>query len=181
MNCPNCGKLLVKQTIDDIDLDICQDCGGTWFDKGELTREKDVAMPDARWLDFDIWKNHETLSLSWGDRNCPKCGKVMAAVSYGTTGVVVDACAQEDGIWLDKGEFSSILAALEAEIDSKTLSEYLKATVDEGKELITGEEGLPSEWKDFSTILRLMQYRMLVEHPRLANSLAIFLPSSPLK
>ena len=38
--------------------------------------------------------------------------------------------------------------------------------------MVTGPEGVVSEWRDFTTVLRLLQYRFLVENPGAAAALA---------
>jgi hypothetical protein len=52
--------------------------------------------------------------------------------------------------------------------------EYLRATLEEAKELITGPESRLSEWRDLTTVLRFLQYRVLSEHSRFASLLAEF-------
>jgi hypothetical protein len=49
------------------------------------------------------------------------------------------------------------------------------------REILTGGEGLASEWKDFATVMRLLEYRILVENPRLAQLLSALQSSSPLR
>ncbi len=51
------------------------------------------------------------------------------------------------------------------------LSEYVSSTIEEAKELLTGPESFLSEWKDFSTILRFMQYRILSIQPQILDTL----------
>ena len=53
-------------------------------------------------------------------------------------------------------------------------SEYLRASLEEAKELVTGPESFLSEWKDFATVLRMLQYRLLGENPKLGQALAEF-------
>jgi len=42
-------------------------------------------------------------------------------------------------------------------------------SIKEAAEIITGPEAFISEWKDFATVLRMMQYRMFVENPKLLD------------
>jgi Zn-finger nucleic acid-binding protein len=105
----------------------------------------------------------------------------MLQIAYGDTGVTVDYCHDGHGIWLDKGEFEAIVAALETEVISTDASEYVRASLQEARELFAGEEGFVSEWRDFLTVTRLLQYRVLAEHPRLAELLVALQISNPLK
>ena len=101
--------------------------------------------------------------------DCPNCSKKMEVLNYDNTGVDIEYCKSCEGVWLDKGELQKIIDALEEEISTKPLDEYLKETIEEAKELITGPESFISEWKDFSTILKFLQYRILTEKPAIAE------------
>ena len=181
MNCPSCNYTLEAREKDGLHFEHCPNCSGVWFEGGELNQAIEQALPDANWLDFDLWKDVEAMSLQWCERKCPVCGKAMARIKYGETAVIVDFCVDRHGIFLDKGEFEKILAALEKEIVEKSLPEYLRAAVREGVEVIVGDEGPASEWKDFSTVMRLLQYRLMAENPRLAEALVDFQAANPIK
>jgi Zn-finger nucleic acid-binding protein len=102
-------------------------------------------------------------------------------MAYADTGVTVDTCKDGHGAWLDHGEFERIIRALEKEANSMDASDYARASLEEAKELITGNEGLSSEWHDFTHVVRLLEYRVLTEHPRLSNFLTAFYKANPLK
>jgi Zn-finger nucleic acid-binding protein len=85
--------------------------------------------------------------------------------------VEIDVCPTCRGIWLEQGEFTKIITALEQELQTKDVSDYVKASVEEAKEIITDPENFASEWKDFTTVLRLLQYRLFAEKPRLLTEL----------
>ena len=72
---------------------------------------------------------------------------------------------------MKRTEKEKIVEALNKELATAEVSDYVKVSLKEGKELITGEDGFKSEWKDFTTVLRLMQYRIFVEKPRLLGEL----------
>lgn len=179
MNCPNCSHLMDVTHSDSLLLEVCPNCGGTWFDTDELNKMKDQAEPDARWLDFDLWKDSDSLSYTWGERACPVCNQRMALVTYGDTDVMIDVCVKHHGTFLDKGEFEAILKALEDEITGKDVPAYLRETLHEGKEVLIGEKGKHHEWKDFTTVVRLLADRIMVENPTFAKALAEFALASP--
>jgi hypothetical protein len=83
----------------------------------------------------------------------------------------MDVCPSQHGLWLENGEFEKILDSLNLEAATASVSDYVKASVAEGKEIFTGKAGLKSEWQDFATVLRLMQYRLFIEKPRLLREL----------
>ena len=105
----------------------------------------------------------------------------MATISYAATGVTIDYCVDKHGIWLDKGEFQAIIEALDKEIMRKDISDYVTASLEEAKEIFVGDEGFVSEWKDFLTVTRLLQYRVLVENPKVAELLTALQTTSPFK
>jgi hypothetical protein len=80
---------------------------------------------------------------------------------------------------LDRGEFEQIINALEQQVSSMTANEYAKAAIGEARELLTGHESLTSEWRDFGRIMRLFQYRVLVENPKVQKALVALASTSP--
>jgi Zn-finger nucleic acid-binding protein len=179
MNCPNCREIMTTTLSNSLQLDVCANCGGAWFDTDELDKMKDQVEPDASWLDFDLWKDTDALTYTWSERACPICSKPMAVVAYGDTGVNIDACVEHHGTYLDKGEFEAILQALEDEITEKDVPAYLRETLHEGKEVLIGDHGRHHEWKDFATVVRLLADRIMVENPTFARALAEFALASP--
>jgi Zn-finger nucleic acid-binding protein len=181
MICPACGEVLETHIAHSVEVEECLNCGGLWFDKGELRKAKNEAEPDSNWLDFDVWADQDDFQVAWSLRKCPKCAENMATISYGSTGETVDYCLDGHGIWLDKGEFGNIVEALEKEITTMTVPDYVVASVEEAREIVTGTEGFISEWKDFLTVTRLLQYRVLVENPAVAEALVSLQSTSPLR
>ncbi|MGD2145448.1 MAG: zf-TFIIB domain-containing protein [Anaerolineae bacterium] len=167
MLCPRCEEPLGTGLIDEVEIEQCSQCDGMWFDQGELRKAKDAVEPDLNWLDLEIWRREDEYEVRSSSIACPRCDAPLAAVAYGETGVVIDYCAHCEGTWLDGGEFERIITALAEEVAGKDVPDYVAASLEEAQELLAGEEGAISEWRDFLTVLRLLQYRILVEHPRL--------------
>lgn len=174
MNCPHCQTELETRSTNDIEIDECPSCQGIWFDADELRRTKDKSDPDLKWMDFEIWKHEDRFQVSEKARKCPKCSVVLAAVTYDDTGVEVDFCSDCRGVWLDAGELENIIDHLTDDLLNKGVSEYLRASLEEAKKLVTGPESFLSEWEDFAAVLRMLQYRLLGENPRLGRALAEF-------
>ena len=181
MNCPKCARLLNRETIGNIEVDQCEQCFGVWFDKDELRKSKDIVDPDLNWMDFDLWKHKDRFSVSAKAGKCPHCNIDMVAIEYDKTGIQIDHCTQCQGVWLDAGEFEKIIESLADELLAKRPLEYLKATLTEAKEIITGKEGLISEWRDFCTTAWLMQLRVFAENPNLANAILTFQRNNPVQ
>ena len=181
MNCPYCSVELRKKMLQEVEADECDQCKGIWFEQDELRKARDAADKDLCWLDFDIWKHKDGSSLKPSKLACPLCSKALVTVDYAGTKVEVDCCPTCKGTWLDKGEFKEIVDALTEELLSKPFSEYVKASIEEAKEIVTGPEGFISEWKDFTPVLRMMQYRLFAENPDLVDEALAIQRSVPIR
>lgn len=172
MNCPRCESALVTRKINGVEVDECPDCRGVWFDSDELRKAKDESDPDLAWMDFELWKHDDRFRVSGRQLSCPRCSTELVAIDYDVTGIEVDFCPGCRGVWLDADEFGKIVDSLTEELLSKDVPDYLRATVEEAKELVSGGDGLLSEWKDLTTVLRMLQYRILSENPKVGRLLA---------
>ena len=167
MQCPLCKVEMSKKAIKNIEVDTCDKCKGMWFEKDELRKAKDSADKDINWMDFEIWKQEDKFKADPRKLACSKCNLTLVAINYGKTNVQIDYCPTCKGTWLDKGEFEKIIESLTNELLTKPFSDYIKESLVEAKEIITGPEPFLSEWKDFTTVLHMMELRLFVENPRL--------------
>ena len=109
MKCPKCQtETLSGFDVDGVVVDRCSNCNGIWFDARELNR---VLEEDARQVAaLRRGALHEELEGKKGF--CPRDGsellRVYSAIDHS---VILDACAQCRGIWLDSGEFDKLFAA----------------------------------------------------------------------
>ena len=171
MECPVDGNTLEKFEVDSVDVEKCPQCQGMWFSKGELSQAEEAEGVDEDWLGFDLWTDKEAFKAEKSSRKCPVCSQEMATIVYGSTEVKVDYCVEEHGIWLDHGEFERIIDSLRTELLSKSLPEYISLSLDEAKDVFTGDKGPINEWKDFNTVYSLLKYRILVDNPKLRDFL----------
>ena len=181
MDCPECHTTLRSLPFEDVLVQECPEGHGMWFDAGELALAQTQADENVGWLDVDLWKDQDQFRVEDGARLCPRCGVLMAAVRYGATQVTVDTCAHCRGVWLDTGEFQQILQALEEQANSMTAREYWKAVLHEAGEVFTRDKNLISEVRDFRSVVRLLEYRIMVENPKVRQALIAFSASNPLK
>ena len=108
MNCPVCEKPMIVLELDQIEIDHCVACRGTWLDAGELELLFDGAEDSGNLLT----SVEETAAAKEEKRQCPLCGKKMLKVSYSCGGeerVVVDRCKKNDGLWFDEGELMDLV------------------------------------------------------------------------
>lgn len=109
LSCPKCKSPSVHEfrTGEDVTIDLCDRCGGSWFQKGELADacelaqdfpDKAAAMKTARPTAF----------------TCPRCkGEKLVEVDYSAIELAsgrlkVDYCKKCEGIWVDKGEMVAL-------------------------------------------------------------------------
>ena len=174
MNCPKCHIALDTKSIKGVVVDECSRCEGIWCTSAELKLIKDKTDSDLNWMDFEIWKHPERFKAKTTRSSCPNCQNPMDVLDYDDTEVEIDYCSRCKSVWLDKNELEKIIDALKHEILSKSTGDYVKETIEEAKDLIAGSDSFLSEWKDFSTILRFLQYRILSLHTKIRNTLVSF-------
>ena len=181
MNCPCCDVELKGQSIKNVVTDECPKCKGVWFEDNELRQAKDLEDSDLNWMDFEIWKHKDQFKVRSRNLPCPQCNQTLVTLDYGDTNVEIDYCPSCKGSWLDIGEFNKIIEVLTNELLTKTFSEYIKTSISEAKEIVTGPETFLSEWKDFATVCRMMHYRVFVEHPQLLDTMISIQEANPIK
>jgi len=170
MNCPYCRKKsFVKLSFHNIEASKCGECHGIWFDKDHLRQAKDDTDQWLVWLDVDLWKDKDKYKVNASQKQCPVCDKPLYEIKYGDSNVKVDICDTCQGSWLDKGEFNKIIDYLQHTSDTRSINEYLKASLKEAGHIVTGPEAVSAEAKDFVTVFKLLQYKLLEQHPILID------------
>ena len=169
MNCPKCDNRNLKEIkINGVKIDRCEHCGGLWFDRDELKIVRDHRDKNLSWLDFDLWKDSDKLTVS-SRSNCPRDGKPLFKIKCGNTDVMVDICLECRGIWLDKNELDKIISALKERINSETIPEYLNDLGGEVKELIIHPDRAEIELRHIIILMKLLEYRFLAQHPKISE------------
>lgn len=167
MKCPSCRKKLEKAILCNVEIDFCPKCLGIFFEENELRWAKDEKDRNLRWLDIDLWKEKEKLRISPGQKLCPNCRLPFYEVEYGSSEIKVDVCSICRGTWLDRGEFKKIITYLKEKADFEALERYTKNLTEEVWEIFTGPESLRDEILDFLAILKVLNYKFLVQHPEI--------------
>lgn len=109
--CPRCQAGLRPQTFGTVTIDLCDSCGGHWYDAGELERIRELgpagrpaAAPDVapRWVD----SKHDSIV-------CPRCRQPLATERYAySSDLVLDRCNNCNGVWVDAGELDRMDALI---------------------------------------------------------------------
>lgn len=131
-----CGQML-ETVYENVMIDVCGTCAGVWLDFSEMTSIVDTK--DVSWSEATIRKVLEQTgkvgvpSLELGcDINCPKCGEGLPSNNYqNNSGIIVNACLNDHGVWLDSGELVKIQVFMEkwdevAERDSPKYDKLIK-------------------------------------------------------
>jgi len=182
MNCPNCSKELASKDCNEIEIHQCVNCGGKWFDRGQLNNAKDNENENLGWLDFDPFgKDAEALSTQSEGKECPICSKNMSSLKYSKSNIIIDKCKSCEGVWLDSDEFGKIIKYIENIINTESAKDYSKDTFKQFIKVITGPESVGSEIKDLLALVKLLEMRVATEHPRFADSLQVIYKNIPFK
>ena len=107
MKCPKCKtESFASFSVRGVTVDRCSSCNGIWFDEQELSQ---LLSEDARQLTA-LREGEEKEELNAKRGKCPRDNSQLLRVcSSINRSVVVDACLQCRGIWLDGGEFERLL------------------------------------------------------------------------
>jgi uncharacterized protein len=109
MKCPKCKtETLSEFAVQGVPVDRCALCNGIWFDARELNQ---LLAKDGQ----------HVASLRRGDAKdeaggkkgfCPRdAADLLRVFSAIDRSVILDACPECHGIWLDGGEFEKLFAA----------------------------------------------------------------------
>ena len=95
-------------SVRDVAVERCSSCSGTWFDARELSI---LLAEDARYV-ASLRRGHLKEALGGKKGFCPRDGSELLRVySSIDRSVILDACADCRGIWLDGGEFQKLFVA----------------------------------------------------------------------
>ena len=114
MKCPVCSIRLREWKVPKAVLDVCPQCRGIWFDRGEfvafvkdLSESDDVQSEEVRLFEKRVVEHPEDLQEP--ERCCPRCGQGMRKFNYAyDSNVFLDRCRECEGIWADGGEVRKV-------------------------------------------------------------------------
>ena len=118
VKCPVCQVPGFVVEFQGVELDLCPDCNGTWFDRGEL----DLILDQEHPVEQNAAKTEEAR------RRCPICRKKMDKLNIGPgRSVLIDSCPEGCGLWFDAGELDDLTRNLQDEgwLVAPEIREYL--------------------------------------------------------
>jgi uncharacterized protein len=111
LRCPRDHSVMKEENKNSAFIDICQKCGGMYFDQGEMFGACGVRADPSYWD-----RNETNAGMKDSPLHCSRCDGHMLAqdVKHGDLHVEIDRCAHCGGIWLDKGEIEKIFEISDA-------------------------------------------------------------------
>jgi Zn-finger nucleic acid-binding protein len=166
---------LHTEKMDSVTIDECRQCGGIWFDHGELDQVIETTDPDLRWLDVNFWRSRSDFSVAPDSIGCPKCSRYyLTRIEDRTTETALALCSDCRGIWVDGDQLHAILRAILRCADSMESADYVKESLRQVADMIQTASEKPlsvSSWRDLGAVLRMLRYRIYSEHPKLVSML----------
>lgn len=98
MKCPNCDGQLKEERFQDMIINRCDKCSGSWLNYPQLDQ-----LEDKVWSDDEL-KGTLEFNLINSTLNCPVCNTLMVRFNYRYSDLLLDTCPNMHGFWLDKGE-----------------------------------------------------------------------------
>lgn len=116
MTCPACGNPTGKKQAGDITVDVCESCGGIWFDNYELMKVDEPHEAEGEAL-LEARAGASEKVDRQAERACPHCRDVPLRRHFFSVKrkVEVDECPDCGGMWLDVGELASIRSQFDSE------------------------------------------------------------------
>ncbi|PIE17376.1 MAG: hypothetical protein CSA65_09090 [Proteobacteria bacterium] len=112
-SCPHCAIGMVEQYFNDLEIDACPQCGGIWFDRGELEQVAAESLGGGLGRLDRAGGRAPTVAglcrpVGPTPLRCPACGDpLINYVFIDDEGLAVDICGLCEGIWLDEGELAA--------------------------------------------------------------------------
>jgi uncharacterized protein len=167
--CPACGEALDLYSVFSMEFEGCPKCHGMWLVKDELRRLKNRTEEGRlHWLNDEV-DNIEKATVIPTARSCVKCeGVKLLSVVFGKSSIIIDWCPKCHGLWLDRGEFDSIIEYLNAEATRATPKEVEGEIARDLKKLWAGgPESRVAEAADTAVAISALINATIFEHPAL--------------
>jgi Zn-finger nucleic acid-binding protein len=171
MNCPRCKTPLEEAKLEDAEVRRCGACQGTWVPRAAFESAAETQDENTGWLAFELWRDAERFRGLAGELPCPGCGKTMVRLAYGDADVHVDVCPDCAAVWLDAQELERTVQALGKELARMDTAKLLGAAFEEAGQILREDGSHAKEWRHLTRVLRLLEMRVLNDHPSLRKLL----------
>jgi len=119
MECTVCKNEMIILELNKVEIDYCTGCKGIWFDSGELELIFSESERKSIAESFIFTSNRKE-----NKKRCPICKKKMDKIEYKNSGIVIDRCSKNHGLWFDNEELKLLLKL--AEDKNSKMIEILK-------------------------------------------------------
>jgi Zn-finger nucleic acid-binding protein len=114
MKCPRCNTKTLKETsYESYNIEKCSGCSGIW-----LSSESLANIIETKEVTFSPEAIRDTISSAFmgipkveveTHLACPVCTEHMTPVNFAVdSGVIIDNCSKNHGLWFDKGELEKV-------------------------------------------------------------------------
>jgi len=120
MKCPRDNAPLKEITISDVALDLCESCGGVWFDNFEIKAFDEKHEGGEELL--ALMSKHGNPDVNLEARlNSPRHPEIVMQRRFWSPArmVEIDVCPRSGGMWLDGGELAQIRSLFDTDADRK--------------------------------------------------------------
>ncbi|HEY7168794.1 MAG TPA: zf-TFIIB domain-containing protein [Candidatus Binatia bacterium] len=109
MQCPKCEtETLDPFVVEAVTVDRCSRCAGVWFDTEELS---ELLREEAEHV-AKLLKGKMNVQADEKRGQCPRDqSNLIRVFSSIDRSVILDACGECQGVWLDGGEFKKLFDA----------------------------------------------------------------------
>lgn len=101
----------------EVQLDDCPQCGGIWFDDGELKKLQSIGDElSLHSLEGHAKPDKDIITAESASKLCPICNERLTPYRYMySSDVMLDECDECYGVWVQDGELEKMATYLEVE------------------------------------------------------------------
>jgi len=108
MKCPRCDEPLVECRVDEMVLEQCPRCRGTWFEFTQLERALGRDSRSLRTALSDVERGQETARAE-EEFHCPRCSTVLVEFpSAADPELMLRGCLSCYGRWVERCELERV-------------------------------------------------------------------------
>jgi Zn-finger nucleic acid-binding protein len=160
MNCPRDNRPLKEIDINGILVDICEECGGVWFDNQELKKFDEQHEKTGDKLS-ELMSKYQKGNIDFSQRlKSPKQPDVIMLRHFYSPAkqVTIDVCPATGGIWLDAGELAKMREMYPTEADRQKAGDELVKNVFNSPEFIKASENNEANLKKARDIAHVFRF-----------------------
>lgn len=112
--CPNCKtQSFLLQKYEGVEIDICKTCSGVWLDDKELVAIITTYEEEFSQEQINATKSNAKAGIPKEEHSrilhCAVCREALLPNNYSySSGVIIDFCKNDCGIWLDAEELEKV-------------------------------------------------------------------------